>query len=124
LYLDYFTGSLNESQNISKVIEKAGLGYESENIVNADILYLLNKGLIQGISVLGRPIPMSINIAPSGIDYIEPRIEKLITVMGSSKEVIHQNIKQIIDGAASEEEKLSRLRSVFSNYPDLFDKFL
>lgn len=98
LYQKYYEEP-GHPQNTDKVIQEANLD-ALINDASGDILYLLNKGLIDDgkSKVLGRVLPMALIITPYGIDVVESVLDKAID---QSKEKNSLDLKQDLENLSS-----------------------
>src|SRR5438132_63710 len=71
LYEKYYDGGLMRTYSIEDVIKESGLETVERNLVLGDILYLKNKGFVNGDMQLGVPHPTAIGIETFGIDTLE-----------------------------------------------------
>jgi len=99
LYQKYYEEP-GRPQNTDKIIEEAELA-PLMNDVTGDILYLLNKGLIDDwkSKALGRVLPLALIITPYGIDIVESVLDQAINQ--STKQNSAPNVKEDVNKLSS-----------------------
>jgi hypothetical protein len=76
LYQKHYSPELLQPQVTENIIQESGLGDIDKNHVAGDIVYLEEKGLINGSPVIGHKYSPNVRITVYGIDFIEKVFDK------------------------------------------------
>jgi len=78
LYQKYYGGEPANYQPIDSVIAESDLEGVNLNVAHADVIYLRNSNLVEGIGALGQAHPVAIRITNYGIDTVESITEQAL----------------------------------------------
>jgi hypothetical protein len=122
LYQKHYSNELGHKQRIDKIIEGSGLQDIHRNAIYGDVIFLLNKGLIEGKHYLGDSYPNHVKITKNGIDQVEHIIYQIgydIKNSGSIVQVKKTQFNEILknEGPSS---KIQAAFQYIKNNPELF----
>ena len=113
LYYNYYENTARPlvTQNLKNEEE---FTYIDPKQFYGDIIYLKNKGLINGTDVLGLSYPYTISISPLGIELVETTIDEYKLFLKSLKEKDDSEASQIL-AQIEAVEKTAEFTTVIKN---------
>ena len=114
LYNKHYGGQPGHPQQTDKVIEDAGLSNIDKNEAYAEVVYLKDRGLINGQSIVGYAYPpyVTITITSYGIDIVQRGVDNFIENI--NMENVEDTVKNEINNISEKEDRISRVRKVFA----------
>jgi hypothetical protein len=100
------------------------LSVVDQDLVTANIIYLHNKEYLRGKFYAGSATPVFLKITPTGIDLVEELLEKFEKYLEKQDSLSKDEITvRNLLSRSKPDEKLKDMRSLFTNFPGLFDEF-
>lgn len=119
LYEKYYGGHARLPLNPTEIIKEAGLDSINQNLVNGDVIYLRDKGLVNGEYTLGPTLPYYVTISSYGIDTVEMIMKESLQVIEQNAEgLMNEEIKEI-QKEQEPPKKYAKLWSYAKDHPDL-----